>query len=370
MKQYSDTLPTPALVVDCQIALANIRCMQAAADQAGCKLRPHIKTHKSPLFTRMQIENGAAGITCAKLGEAEIMADAGADDIFIAYPLVDAVRLERAMHLAKRCKRLILAVDSHESVRRLSATAQKAGIIAEVRLEVDTGAARTGIPMQEAVALCQYIQSMPSLRLTGVYTFKSLILDRKPTTDIAAAAQEEGALMAGLRGALEKAGLTGLELSAGSTPTGMALAKTGCVDEIRPGTYIFNDWMMVCEGAATLAQTAARIIATVVSCPRPNYAVIDGGVKCFSTDAQLNIAPYYYEGWAMVDDSDDLVLDRMSEEHGILRSKKGSTGLHVGQRISLLPVHICTTLNLHNEMLLDWGDRLETVPVAARGKLV
>ena len=370
MNLYEGRIPTPSIVVNCHQALANIKKMQGIANATGCKLRPHIKTHKSPLFARMQLENGAVGITCAKLGEAEVMVDAGVDDIFIAYPLVDETRIQRAISLSRRCRRLILAVDSIEGANLISKAANLAGTNLEIRIEVDTGAARTGLALDKAVETARIISTLPALHLTGIYTFKSLILKRMPTTDPLAAGKEEGALLAQLRKSMADAGFDQLEISAGSTPTAASVAATGSVDEIRPGTYIFNDAMIVSEGISHPDEVAARVIATVVSCPSPELAIIDGGIKCFSTDPKLNSPPYYYPGYALVEGNDDLVLDRMSEEHGMLRSKKGNTGLVVGQRLSLVPIHICTTINLHNSMVLDWGDRLETIPVAARGMLI
>lgn len=367
--RYAD-LETPSLIIDCAKALQNIRSMQQMANDAGCALRPHIKTHKMPLFAKLQVENGAVGITCAKVGEAEIMARAGIDDIFVAYPIVDLPRLRRAAALLPRCKRLILAVDSKAGAQRMNDFAVAQKLRFEVRLEVDTGAKRTGAAFESAIQLARRISALPGLRLTGVYTFKSMVLDGQPTTDPLAAGQEEGRLMALLRERLENAGLRGLEISAGSTPTAASVAGTGCVDEIRPGTYIFNDHMLMCEGAATPEQIAARLLCTVVSTPQPGYAVLDGGCKCFSTDFPLNAPPYYYEGYALAENRPNLVLDRLNEEHGILRSKRGSTGLAVGQQLFLTPVHICTTLNLQNTVVLDWGDRLERRPVAARGMLV
>lgn len=364
------SLETPSLIIDCAKALQNICRMQHMADAAGCSLRPHIKTHKMPLFAKLQLKSGAAGITCAKVGEAEIMAQAGIDDIFIAYPLVDLPRLRRAAALLPQCKRLILAVDSEAGAQRMNDFAVAQKLRFEVRLEVDTGAKRTGAAFESAIQLASSVNALPGLRLTGVYTFKSLVLNGQPTTDPLAAGQEEGRLMAQLREELENAGLRGLEISAGSTPTAASVAGTGSVDEIRSGTYIFNDYMLVREGAAAPEQIAAHLLCTVVSTPRPDYAVLDGGCKCFSTDFPLNVPPYYYEGYAFVEGRPDLVLDRLNEEHGILRSKSGSTGLTVGQQLFLTPVHICTALNLQNTVVLDWGDRLERQPVAARGMLV
>ena len=156
-------LETPCVILDVAQARRNIEAMQAAADAAGCALRPHIKTHKMAVFARMQVEAGAQGITCAKVSEAETMAAGGLRDIFIAYPMVGAFRIRRALALAPKLDRLILAVDSWECARELSDAAQAEGLCLEVRLEIDTGAGRTGVPLEHAAALAQRIAAMPGL---------------------------------------------------------------------------------------------------------------------------------------------------------------------------------------------------------------
>lgn len=363
-------LETPCIVIDEAKALANLRAMQAVADGAGVALRPHIKTHKMCHFARLQVACGAKGITCAKVSEAEVMAAGGIDDIFIAYPLVGETRLRRAMALAARCRRLILAVDSRETARLLSQAAVAAGRTVEVRLEVDTGARRTGVPLDEAVELGKAVAALPGLALTGIYTFKSLLYQGRPTQDRALAGREEGALMAGAATALREAGVPIRDISAGSTPTGDTVARTGLVTEIRPGTYIFNDHMLCCEGWATPERIAAHLYATVVSTPRPEYAVIDGGTKTFPMDVPLDAPPYHYPGYALVDGRPDLRLRRMNEEHGILESASGATGLRVGQVLRLVPIHICTAINQQNTVYLLRDGKLEKQAVDARGMLV
>lgn len=361
------TLQTPCMVIDMQKAHANIMAMQKVANEAHCVLRPHIKTHKMVRFAKMQIDAGAVGITCAKLSEAEIMADGGIEDIFVAYPII-GVKTERAALLAKRVKRLILAVDSPAGAVGLSDAAVRHHITFEVRLEVDTGAKRTGV-QTGMVALATQIAALPGLSLTGVYTFKSLVYQNNPTTDFSLAAQEEGELMQAIAKELSAAGFENLEISAGSSPTGASVAKTGMVSEIRPGTYIFKDYMLHCEGVAALADVAVRLFATVVSTPCKEYAVLDGGTKTFPTDIMLNQPPYQYASYAMVQDNDDLRLLRMNEEHGILTSVKGDTQLAVGDIIELMPVHVCTALNMQNNVYLYENNILTLVPVDARGAL-
>lgn len=234
-----ECLETPCMVIDVARARLNAEMMQRIVNAHGCALRPHIKTHKMVRFAQMQMECGAAGITCAKVSEAEVVADGGMNDIFIAYPLVGSFRIRRALALAARVKRLILAVDSEACALALEAAAAEAGVALEVRMEIDTGAKRTGIPVDEAVSLGMKIAAMPHLRLTGIYTFKSLVYHGQPTWNNTLAAQEEGEMMAEVAQRLRANGIAVCDISAGSTPTGPAVAATGLVTEIRPGTYIF-----------------------------------------------------------------------------------------------------------------------------------
>lgn len=369
-KELISQLETPCIVIDVRKAKKNIIDMQKAAKENGCRLRPHIKTHKMPLFAKEQMLQGATGITCAKISEAEVMAAEGIDDIFVAYPMIGDFRIKRAIHLAKKINRLILAVDSIEGARMLEEHAKEEGCVLEVRLEVDTGLKRTGVDRSQMLSLAKEIAKSEYLNLTGIYTFKGLTLDNEPTTDREAAGIEEGKLLAQMDRDLRDAGIALPDISAGSTPTGLITAKTGLVNEIRPGTYIFNDYMLYKEGAAKLIDVAARIYSTVVSTPVKDYAVIDGGTKTFPMDIMPNTAPYYYPGYAAAEFDQDLCLLRMNEEHGILTRRTGDIGLHPGDVISFYPIHVCTAINMQNEVYLYDGETLVKEPVKARGMLV
>lgn len=362
---------TPCILVDAAIAGENVRRVQSAVDACGCKLRPHIKTHKMPYFANLQLAAGADGITCAKISEAEVMAAGGADDIFIAYPMVGSFRIERALALQKKLRRLILAVDSLEGAAALNAAAGRVGLTVEVRLEIDTGARRTGVFREQYLQLGKQISALPHLRLTGIYTFKGLVLNGQPTGDNESAAQEEARLMYDMAQELRQNGVPVREISAGSTPTGLQVARTGLVTEVRPGTYIFGDWMLTREHCARIEDIAVRLYATVVSTPAPGYAIVDGGTKTFPTDISLNDYPGYAipVGKAGLPD-ENLQLRRMNEEHGILTAVNGNTGLQVGQILELIPVHVCTAVNLQNSVFVWENGALRRMPVAARGMLV
>lgn len=367
-KNLQEQLQTPCIVVDMVKVRTNIQMMQDKIDKTNACLRPHIKTHKMVSFAKMQVEAGAKGITCAKLSEAEIMAEGGLDDIFLAYPLVGARKLERLPALQKKTKRLILAVDSLDCATALNHLGETENLQFEVRLEVDTGAKRTGV-QGDILSLAQKIHQLPNLSLTGIFTFKSLVYQNKPTTDPQLAGEEEGTMMAALAKTLQEGGIPIQDISAGSSPTGVAVAETGLVTEVRPGTYIFKDYMLYCEESAALEEVAVRIYATVVSTPCPEYAVIDGGTKTFPQDILLNQAPYFYQSYGVVQGENKVFLTRMNEEHGILTSESGVTGLKVGDIVELMPVHVCTAVNLQNHVYLLENQQLTKVPVDARGAL-
>jgi D-serine deaminase-like pyridoxal phosphate-dependent protein len=362
-------LETPCVVVDMCIVRANLKSMADFVRSRGCALRPHVKTHKIPELARLALEYGACGVTCAKISEAEVMAEGGISDIFIAYPLVGDFRVRRAAALAKKI-RLILAVDGIAGARALSDAAVREGMTLEVRLEVDTGLRRTGVFMAEASALAHAVAGLPGLRLTGIFTFRGLVLDGKPTADNAAAGRQEGEMLAGLAERLRGEGLDIPDVSGGSSPTGRYVAEVPGVTEVRPGTYIFNDCMQVAENACAVGDCAATVLATVVSAPAADYAVIDGGSKTFATDFPLNAPPFFHKGYAVAADDPNLMLTRVNEEHGILTSSAGPTGFSVGQRVRLIPVHICTTVNLHDAVWFLEEGALRRVRVAARGMLV
>jgi D-serine deaminase-like pyridoxal phosphate-dependent protein len=252
----------------------------------------------------------------------------------------------------------------------LSDLAQKDGISFEVRLEVDTGLMRTGISPEKASALAHAVAKLPGIHLTGIFTFRGLILDGRPTTDSKAAGGQEGRMLASLAETLRREGLDIRDVSGGSSPTGRYVAEAPGVTEVRPGTYIFNDYMQVMEGACTIGECAAAVLATVVSTPEAGYAVIDGGSKTFATDFTVNAPPFFIRGYALAAEYPDLVLTRVNEEHGILASASGSTGLAVGQRVMLIPGHVCSTVNLHSHVWLLQDGALRKVPVEARGMLV
>ena len=359
---------TPYVVIDRAKMERNIVKMANLAKGSGVALRPHVKTHKVPAIARKQVEAGAVGITVAKVSEAEVMANAGIKDIFIAYPLVTEEKIQRAIALRQRT-RLIIGVDSLEGARRVSAVAGREEHILEVRLEVDTGLRRTGVPYEKAVELARDVDSLDNLELTGIYTYRGAVLDGSPTLDLKGAGLQEGELMVSLADRIREKGIGVQDVSLGSTPTARhAVGVTG-VTEIRPGTYVFYDRMQARMGACSLGDCAAEVVATVVSRPIGDLAVIDGGSKTFATDVQPGGEPLNLVGFGEVVGHPEAVLERLTEEHGMI-SLRGGNDLRVGDTLRIIPNHVCSTVNLHDALFLTGEDgTVEEVPVAARGKV-
>ncbi len=363
-------METPHLLIDGAKMDRNIEKMAAIARERGVKLRPHIKTHKIPMIARRQLEAGAAGVTVAKVSEAEVMADGGIRDIFIAYPLVTESKIRRAIRLSRGGVRLIVGVDSLEGGKSLSRVATLEDHELEVRLEVDTGLRRTGVSFDGAVELATEITALEKVRLSGIYTFRGYVLeDGSPTFDLQRAGHEEGRLMVSLADLMRDRGISIRDVSLGSTPTAEYAGEVEGVTEIRPGTYVFYDRMQVRLGACSLEECAASVVATVVSRPSEDLMIIDGGSKTFATDVQPGTEPLNLEGFGHIVGYPDAVLERLTEEHGMLQVSE-ECDLGVGDTLRIIPNHVCSTVNLHNEVyLVDEDGGAERIEVSARGKL-
>ena len=359
---------TPYLLIDGAKMGRNILKMANVARGSGVALRPHVKTHKIPSIAKEQLEAGARGITVTKLSEAEVMAASGIEDIFIAYPLVTDAKIRRAVRLGNRV-RLVVGVDCLEGARRLSAVAKAEDHILEVRLEVDTGLRRTGVPYDEAVDLANEIEAMGNLDLIGIYTYRGAVLGGSRTLKLKEAGLEEGQLMVSLADRMREQDIRVDDVSLGSTPTVEYAAQVEGVTEVRPGTYVFYDRMQAHLGACSLDECAATVVCTVVSRPSEDLAVIDGGSKTFATDVPPGAEPLNLKGFGHVVGYPGVVLERLTEEHGMLALDRGCD-LQVGDTLQVIPNHICSTVNLHDEVyLLDEGDTVQEVRVAARGKV-
>jgi len=374
------TLPTPAVLVERPRLDANIRRMQAAAAAAGIALRPHAKTHKSVLVARRQIEAGAIGICCAKLGEAEVFAAAGIADIRLPYPL-QPVNAARVLAL-QRAARISFIVDDLEVARGWSDAMTAAGASAEVLVKVDVGFHRCGIAAapETAVPFLQAVATQPGLRLSGILSHAGHAYHAHSEDDLRAMAEAERDDMARLADAARQAGLTIDEVSAGATPPARySLAVgAGTFTEYRPGNYVYVDRTMVGLGAATLDDCALTVLATVVSAPVAGRVVLDCGSKTLAADGARGFTPTPGHGAvlrelvAAAGQTPDahLIVERLSEEHATVRVTPGGRPLRPGDRVRVVPNHACVVSNLvDSAWLIDGPEVVGALPIAARGRI-
>jgi D-serine deaminase-like pyridoxal phosphate-dependent protein len=357
-------LETPALLIDLDALAANLAEMAEVAGRAGVGLRPHTKTHKSPEIARMQLDAGAAGITCAKLGEAEVMADAGLDDILIAFPLVGEQKLRRLRDLLGRA-RVRVSLDSVEVAEGLGRVGRDLGRDVEVLVEVDTGLHRLGRPPGPPTAeLVARIDRVPGVEVAGLLTHAGHAYRARDPEELRRVAEREALDLVETAELCRRAGVAVPELSIGSTPTARTGAFVDGVTEIRPGTYALNDATMVRLGVATEDRVAVRVLASVVARPTEARFVLDAGSKCLTTD-NMGTVP----DWLVVAGRPDLHLDFLSEEHGV-GHRSGDGPLRIGDRLQVLPSHACACVNLFDLAYGVRGDRVEReLPIAGRGRV-
>lgn len=358
-------LETPALLIDLEIMERNIRRVAEYARSHNLRLRPHTKTHKTPALGRMQLDSGAAGLTVAKVGEAEVMAASGTPDLLVAYPVVGRSKLDRLMEVARQT-RVTVALDSIEAAQGLSEAAARAGVEVGVLAEIDAGLDRVGVaPGPDVVRLAESLQRLPHLSFDGITFYPGHI--RTVSAEGLEQLERLSTLLDRVIEDLGRAGISPRTVSGGSTPALFHSHHVRHLNEIRPGTYIFNDRNTVCAGACTLGDCAASILVTVVSAARPGRAMVDGGSKTFSSDALSNQPD---GGFGYIAEAPEVRFFRMQEEHGYLDTTRSERGLSVGDRLRIIPNHICAAVNLHERIYGIRGERVETVwRVEARGKL-
>lgn len=344
---------TPTAVIDMDRVERNIARVQAACDAAGVANRPHIKTHKSPMLAKLQIAAGARGITCQKLGEAEVMADAGIDDILISYNLLGDEKMARLGALRSRID-VTVAADNPVVVADLTKAAAAAGRALPVVVECDTGRKRAGVETTaEAIELARVISTSPGLSFAGFMLY--------PTENGWPQAQtffDEA--LAGVRAL----GLDPAIVSTGGTPNLKNLGQLRGTTEHRPGTYIYNDRMQMAAGVATLDDCALHIYSTVVSRAAPERGILDAGSKTLTADSGG------LDGFGLILEHPEAKIARFAEEHGFLDLARSNTRPNIGAVVRIVPNHVCVVVNMLDEVVMVRGDEIVGVlPVAARGKL-
>ena len=401
-----DELPTPAVLIDRARAQRNIDRMQAAADARGVRLRPHTKTHKSPIVAGWQIERGAIGICCAKLGEAEVFAEAlrlrsgqpGKPDIRLPYPLNPA-NADRVIALLEHTT-LSFIVDHPVVARQWSGAMVRAGAQVDVLVKVDVGFHRCGIDPAGAgaVDMIKGVAALPGLRLRGLLAHAGHAYHAHSEDELRRMAEGEAATLRELVGRCRAAGIAIDEVSAGATPPARFSLQQDGFTEYRPGNYVYFDRTQVSLGAATLDDCALTVLARVVSKPAADRIILDAGSKTLTNDGArgFQLAPGYGtvlrrtgghspahrnasreggsggnlssgNGETVADDN--LLIERLSEEHATVKVFSGSTELEPGDRVRVVPNHSCVVSNLVDQAWLVDGDTVEPLPIAARGRI-
>ena len=367
-------LPTPQVLIDHSRAMRNIARVQQLASAAGMRLRPHAKTHKSPVVARWQIEHGAVGICCAKVGEAEVFVDAGIDDIRLPYP-VNPSNVARLVALMNRAS-ISIIVDHLDVARGWSEAMRQAGRALDVLIKVDVGFHRCGIdPAGDAIGFVQTIASLPGLRLRGLLSHAGHGYHAASEDELCAVAQREAAILTGPRDKAMASGIPLEEMSVGATPTlRFSVRQTG-LTELRPGNYVYFDRTQVALGAAALDDCALTVLATVVS-KHSDRIILDCGSKTLTSDQARGIVNAAGYGAILAGGrgsprqiDETLTIERLSEEHATVRVT-GGTRLEPGDRVRVVPNHSCTVSNLVDAVRLVDGDQvIDTLAVAARGRI-
>ena len=360
-----EELDTPVLTVNAAALERNIERMERMTSAAGISYRPHAKTHKSAKVAKMQIDAGAIGVCCAKLAEAEVLANEGVDNILITTPVVGESKISRLM-AARNMAKIIVVADNVHNINMLGGMTQLAGVEQDVLIEVDVGQGRCGVePGIEAARLAQIIAGHKSLNFAGLQGYQGKI---QMTVDAAEREHQNETSIRKLSSTIaevEKARLEVGILTGGGTGTLPFDIKRGLLTEVQTGSYVFMDARYNSIGwpgaNAPPFELALHILTAVVSKPSPDRAIIDAGLKAVSND----------HGVPLVAGIDGCVFEFGGDEHGILRMEDGSeVPLDLGDKLSLIPSHCDTTINLFDQYIVLKGNTVVDVwPVDARGRV-
>jgi D-serine deaminase-like pyridoxal phosphate-dependent protein len=368
------SLRTPSVLIDQAKLERNIERMQMAADARRIRLRPHAKTHKSPDLAQIQVARGAVGICCAKLGEAEVFADAGIADIRVPYPLNPA-NAARVLGLIDRIK-FSFIVDNLDVAREWSRILKEASRRVDVLVKVDVGFHRCGIDPEapDAADFVIRVAELPGLTLRGLLSHAGHAYGAVSDAETASIAAAEARLLMALRDKVSHA--VGMEeISVGATPTARFSLQEDGITELRPGNYIYYDRTQVALGAAAWDDCALTVLARVVSRPARDRIIFDSGSKTLTTDGARGAGDV--SGYGAVLQSIDspqpdenLLIERLSEEHATVRVRSGTSNLKPGDLVRIVPNHACVVSNLVDEVWLVNGNyALDQIDVRARGRI-
>ncbi len=358
-------LSTPALVIDANVVSQNIERLASYARDKGLGIRPHTKTHKSRRIASLQLEAGAVGLTVAKASEGEVITAPG-EDMLLAYPPIGAVRAERLAALAKD-RIACAAIDSELALESTAEAARNAGVTVGLLVDIDVGMKRTGVATPAlALALAQKIDQTAGVRLDGIMCYPGHIWEACDQQDSALAA-----VSAKLAETLELWKQSGLEakiVSSGSTPTAYQSHLVPELTEIRPGTYVYNDMNTVRGGYCKLEDCAARIVCTVISNAVPGKVVVDAGSKTLTSD---RCHPAQDSGHGHLVEYPQARIASLSEEHGSIDMTASERLPSIGERVTIIPNHICPCVNLHDHAWwIEPNEAPQELPTDARGRLI
>ena len=360
-------LETPSLLIDNDIALANIAMMQKKADSLGLKLRPHIKTHRMPYFAKLQMEAGACGIACAKIGEAEVMADNGIGDIFIANEVIGEDKYERLKALHRRVH-VRIGIDNEVQLAQMEKVFATEARPLEVLIEYEVGEVRTGVTSDEQLTrLVNAIQGSKRVVLKGIFSHEGHTYKADSVADCCAKAQAAYAKTVRAAELIRSLGAEIDTVSIGATPSVMNGSSFEGITELRLGTYIFFD-VGQSNAIHDFSHCAATVLASVISKPEGNRVVLDTGAKALvSQNRPTGICAT--AGFGAIKGAEDITIENLFDEHGILNSEKFKNLVSVGDKIEVIPSHVCPTVNLYDTAyLVSNGKVIRTLPIACRGK--
>jgi len=358
-------IETPALLIDLDRLERNLDRVAKYAGAHGLRLRPHTKTHKTPEIGRMQLDRGAVGLTVAKTTEAEVMLASGAPDLLVAYPVLGRTKLERLAEVARHT-RVTVAFDSFEAADGLAEVAAEKGLRFGVLVEANLGMNRVGLePGAGLMRLAAHVAASPHLELAGVNFYPGNVWP--PDADSESQFEQVRQGVARLRDDFARAGLPLGTISGGSSPTLFRSHEIEGLNEIRPGTYVFNDGDLVAAGHCTWDDCAASVLMTVISTPREGFAMLDGGSKSLSSDRIPGQEPPLY---GRIVEAPAARIYKLNEEHAHVDFREAGVRPRIGGRLRVVPNHVCVCVNLHEKMYGIRGDRVEHVwDVRGRGKL-
>jgi D-serine deaminase-like pyridoxal phosphate-dependent protein len=360
-------IDTPALLIDLDGVEKNLNTMQKKADAFSALLRPHIKAHKIPELARAQVRLGAVGITASKVSEAEVMADAGIKDIFIANQIVTPIKLKRLAALSKRVN-ISVGLDSVFGAKILSDVFSAAKEKIDYVIEIDSGLNRCGVPPGlPAVELFKAIKHLSGLKFKGIFTHAGQVYGKQTLEEVEDVSRLESELMVETSNCFKDFGVQPEVVSVGSTPTMRVWEGYAGVNEIRPGNYIFLDAIQIALGVAKPQACALTVLATVTSRPTYDRAVIDAGSKVFALDKGAH-GKEMLKGFGIVLNK-KAVLERLSEEHGVMLLDSNEK-LEIGETVRIIPNHACTVINLSDKAYGIRRGKVEAeLLIAGRGKV-